>query len=86
MREKSGKLKLNGEDWFIVTCFSANDTLLLAESEEDLQRVVTELCSVFKRRKLKGNAEKNNVMMFERREGEVINFKIACSDASSSEM
>ncbi len=43
------KLKLNEEDWSVVTCLFVDDTVLLAESEEDLQRVVNELCSVCKR-------------------------------------
>ncbi len=64
------KLRLNGEVWSVVTCLFAHDTVLLAESEEDLQRVVKELFSVCKRRKHK-------VMVFERREEEVINFNTA---------
>ncbi len=48
--------------------------MLLAENEEDLQRVVNEFYSVCKRRKLKVNAGKSKVMVFERREEEVIDF------------
>ncbi len=48
--------------------------MLLAESEGDLQRVVNEFFSLCKRRKLKVNAGKSKVMVFERREEEVINF------------
>ncbi len=48
-------------------------TLLVAESEGDLQRVVNEFFSVCKRRKLKVNPGKSKVMVFERREEEVIN-------------
>ncbi len=51
--------------------------MLLAESEGDLQRVASEFCSVCKRRKLKVNAGKSKVMVFERRKGEVIDFNIA---------
>ncbi len=40
VRNKGAKLRLNGEDWSIVTCFLADDTVLLADSEEDLQKVV----------------------------------------------
>ncbi len=36
----------------VVTCLFANDTVLLAESEGNLQRVVNEFYSVCKRRKL----------------------------------
>ncbi len=52
-------------------------TVLLAESEGDLQRVVNEFFSVCKRRKLTVNAGKSKVMMYERREEEVINFNTA---------
>ncbi len=61
------KLRLNGEVWSVVTCLFADDTLLLAESEVDLQRVVYELYSVCKRRKLKVNTGKSKVMVFERK-------------------
>ncbi len=50
--------------------------MLLAESEGDFQRVVYELYSVCKRRKVKVNAGKSKVV-FDRREGEVINFNVA---------
>ncbi len=51
--------------------------MLLAESEGDLQRVVNEFFSVCKRRMLKVNAGKSKVMVFDRREEEVINFNTA---------
>ncbi len=41
----------------------ADDTVLLAESEADLQRVVNEFYSVCKIRKLKVNAGKSKVMV-----------------------
>ncbi len=41
--------------------------MLLVESEGDLQRVVNVFYSVCKRRKLKVNAGKSKVMVFERR-------------------
>ncbi len=77
VRNKGAKLRLNGEDWSVVTCLFADDTVLLAECEEDLQRVVNEFYNVYKRRKLKVNAGKSKVMAFERREGEVIYFNVA---------
>ncbi len=40
------KLRLNGEVWSVVTCLFADDTVLLAESVGDLQRVVNEFYSV----------------------------------------
>ncbi len=51
--------------------------MLLAESEGDSQRVVNEFYSVCKRRKLKVNTGKSKVMVFERREEEVTDFKAA---------
>ncbi len=71
------KLRLNGEDWSVVTYLFANDTVLLAESEGELRRVVNEFYTVCKRRKLKVNAGKSKVMVFERREEEVIDINIA---------
>ncbi len=71
------KLRLNGEVWSVVTCLFADDTVLLAESEGNLQRVVNEFCSVCKRRKLKVNAGQSKVMVFERREEEVIDCNTA---------
>ncbi len=51
--------------------------MLLAESEGDLQGVVNEFFSVCKRRKLEVNGGKSKMMVFERREEEVINSNIA---------
>ncbi len=78
MVNAGAKLKLNGEDWSVVRCLFADDTVLLAESEGGLQRVVNEFYSVCKRRKLKMNVGKSKVMVSERREGEVIDFNTAC--------
>ncbi len=71
------KLRLNGEFWSVVTCLFADDTVLLAESEGDLQRVVNVFWIVCKRRKLKVNTGKSKVMVFKRREEEVVNFNTA---------
>ncbi len=49
------KLRVNGEDWSVVTCLFVDDTVLLAESEGDFQRVVKKFCSVCKKQKLKVN-------------------------------
>ncbi len=51
--------------------------MLLAESEGDLQRVVSEFYSVCKKRQIKVNAGKSKVMVFERREEEVVDFNTA---------
>ncbi len=77
MVNAGAKLRLNGEIWSVVTCLFADDTVLLAESEGDLQRVVNEFYSVCKRRKLKVNAGKSKVMVSERREEEVVHFNTA---------
>ncbi len=71
------KLRLNGEIWSVVTCLFADDTMLLAENEGYLQRVVNEFYSVCKKRQLKVNAGKSKVMVFEMREEELINFNTA---------
>ena len=42
------------------------------QSEKELQRVMNEFYSVYKRRKLTVNARKNKLMVFERREVEVV--------------
>ncbi len=70
-------MRLSGEVGSVVTCLFADYTVLVAESEGDLQRVVNEFCSVCKRRKLKVNAGKSKVMVLERREAEVIDFNTA---------
>ncbi len=51
MGNTGAKLRLNGEVWSVVICLFADDTMLLAESERDLQRVVNEFYSICKRRK-----------------------------------
>ncbi len=55
MKAKMGKigvgLKLNGVDWSVTACLVADDTVLLAESERGLQRVVDQFHSVCSRRK-----------------------------------
>ncbi len=67
MVNAGAKLRLNGEDWSVVTCLFVDDTVLLAEIKGGLRRVVKEFYSVCKRRKLKVNAGKSKVMVFERR-------------------
>ncbi len=71
------KLRLNGEVWSVLTFLFADDTVLLAESEGNLQRVVNEVYDVCKRRKLKVNAGKSKVMVFKRREEEEVDFNTA---------
>ncbi len=56
----------------MVASLYADDTVLLAESERMLQRIVDELNRVCKRRKLKVNAGKSKVMVYEQEQ--TINF------------
>ncbi len=59
--------------WLLVF---ADDTVLLTESERELQRVVDQFDSVCSRRKLRVNARKSKVMMvFERKEVKRVNFE-----------
>ncbi len=67
-------LRLNGEDCVII-CLFVDDTLSLAESIGELQRVVNEFCSVCKRWKPIVNAGMSKVMVSDRREGEVVDSK-----------
>ncbi len=56
MKAKVGKvgarMKLNGVDWSVAACLFADDTVLLAESEREPQRVVDQFYRVCSRRKL----------------------------------
>ncbi len=52
----------------------ADDTMLLAESEGMLQRIVDEFDTICKRRKLKMNPGKSKVMVFEGAKDQTINF------------
>lgn len=49
------RVRLNGAEWPVVQCLLADDTVLLAESERELQRVVGEFHRVGTRRKLRVN-------------------------------
>ncbi len=52
----------------------SDDTALLAESEGMLQGIVDEFDRVCRRRKLKVDAGKSKVMVFERTKGQTIDF------------
>ncbi len=66
-------LNVRGVEQPVVTGLYADDTVLLAESEGMLQRIVHEFDRVCKRRKLKVNAGKSKVMVFERAREQTIN-------------
>ncbi len=78
VRSADAGLRSNRKNCSVITCLFADDTMLLAESKDDLQRLVNEFYSVCRRRKLKVNAGKNKVKDIERREGEVMDFNAAC--------
>ncbi len=40
VEREGARLKLNGVDWAVAACLFGDDTVLLAESEWELQRVV----------------------------------------------
>ncbi len=77
------RMKLNGVNWSVAACLLADDTVLVTESERELQRVVDQFHSVCSRRNLKVNAGKSNVMVFERKEVEVVNFGNPYSECTS---
>ncbi len=52
----------------------ADDTVLIAENESDLQKLVIVFDTVCKRRKLKVNAGKSKVIVFERAREQTFDF------------
>ncbi len=50
VRKIGAGLKLNGVDWSVTACLFADDTVLLAESERELQRVVDQFHNVRSRK------------------------------------
>ncbi|MCP4269458.1 MAG: hypothetical protein GY777_28465 [Candidatus Brocadiaceae bacterium] len=53
---------VNGENWELRQLLFADDTVLVADSEEKLRRLVTEFGRVCDRRKLRVNVGKSKVM------------------------
>ncbi len=68
-------MNLNGVDWPVVACLFADDTVLLADSKRELQRLVDQFHSVCSRREPRVNAGKSKVMVIKRKEGEVAYFR-----------
>ncbi len=60
------RLNVRSMEQHLVAGLYADDTVLLVESEGMLQRIVDEFDRICKRRKLKVNARKSKVMVFER--------------------
>ncbi len=59
----------------MAVCLFADDTVLLAESERELQRVLDQFYSVCSKRELRINARKSKVIVFERKEVEMVDFR-----------
>ncbi len=71
MKAKTGNLgtemSIDNAKWKLNNMLFADDTVLLAESEKDLQKLVNEFSNICVRRKLKVNVGKSKVMVFEKR-------------------
>ncbi len=68
------KMYDEGRTWVLNSILFADDTVLIAENESDLQKLVIVFDSVCKRRKLKVNVNKSKVMVCERSRSEVVDF------------
>ncbi len=66
VRDLGARLNVRGEELPFVAGLYADDTVLLAESEGMLQRIVDEFGRVCRKRKLKVNAGKSKVMIIKR--------------------
>ncbi len=64
--EVGAKMYTEGRKWVLNSILFADDTVLIAENENDLQKLVTVFDSVCKKRKLKVNVNKSKVMVCER--------------------
>ncbi len=74
VRDLGAKLNVRGVEQSLVAGLYVDDTMLLAESEGMLQRIVDEFDRLCKSRKLKVNTGKSKVMVFERATKQTINF------------
>ena len=63
---KGMKLEHESKEWEIYKLLYADDTVLIADSEEQLQKMVNVFGKVCWRRKLKVNAAKSKVMVMSR--------------------
>ena len=88
MKAKVGKigarLKLNGVDWSVTACLFTDDTVLLAESERELQRVVDQFHSVCSRRKLRVKVGKSKMIVLERKEVERVDLESIQGECTST--
>ncbi len=63
-----------GRKWVLNSILFADDTMLFAENESDLQNLVSFFDSVCKRKKLKVNVNKSKVMVCGWSRSEVVDF------------
>ncbi len=63
-----------GRKWVLNSILFADDTVLIAENENYLQKLVIVFDSVCKRQKLEVNVNKSKVMVCERSRSEVVDF------------
>ncbi len=74
VRYLGARLNVRGVEQSVVAGLYADDTVLLAESEGILQRIVDDFDRLCKIRKLKVNAGKSKVMIFEGAREQTVNF------------
>ncbi len=74
VRDLGARVNVRGVEQPVVAGLYVDDTVLLAESEGMLQRIVDEFDRLWKRKKLKVNAGKSKVMVFETAREQTINY------------
>ncbi len=74
VQDLGARLNVRGVEQPLVAGLYADDTVLSAESEGMLQRIIDEFDRVCKRRKLKVSSGKSKVMVFERAREQTIDF------------
>ncbi len=81
MREMKGKVGevgvrayVEGRKWLLNSILFADDTVLIAENESDLQNLVSVFDSACKKRKLKANVNKSKVLVCEWSRSKVVDF------------
>ncbi len=74
VRDLGARVNVRGVEQPLVAGLYADDTVLLAESEGMLQRIVDEFERVCKRKKLNVNTGKSKVMAFERAREQTVDF------------
>ena len=73
---KGVKLEHSGREWMINQLLYADDTVLIADSRDSLQRMVNVFGEVCWRRKLKVNVAKSKVMVVSKNGGQVVDVQL----------